>query len=78
MQSMFFFFFTYSGNLMLILIMCPDREKIQKEKCYQRSLGNSTRLKESDAPIVSFQVQAERSQDDIAFTVSIPTIIVLN
>lgn len=58
--------------------MCPDRKKIQKEKRSQRSLGNSTRLKESDAPIVSFQVQAERSQDYIAFTVSIPTIIVLN
>lgn len=56
--------------------MCPDRKKIQKEKRSQRSLGNSTRLKESDAPIVSFQVQAVKAES--AFTVSIPTIIVLN
>lgn len=54
---------------MPILTTCLAKEKIQKEEQSQRSLGNSARLKECDAHITLFQIQAERSQDYIAFRV---------
>ena len=53
-------FFSYSGNLMPILKTCLAKEKIQKEEQSLRNLGNPTRLKDRDAPITLFQIQAER------------------
>lgn len=54
---------------MLILRTHPARKKLHEEERCQGSLGDSTRLKESDAQVALFQIEAERSQDYIACTV---------